>query len=333
MPRVTVLTPPRQRSLLPMPIAGGAVEGWMDDDAATAAGQLFGSGPAGLLVIDARELLTSTARVVGAQMGELHFKAWMALITLHVAHGMPGDGRGASGVGEFSRIIWGEKERGGSNTRKLLRALFDLRQAQFTVPGYDMVNQRPAAGVSDTSLLINLYVDEAILKAYTEAGRHGIDRAEFGKQLGGKGRGTIAWRLHPDYTQRLAETDLRRFDWAKAQRLRGVALALWMVFTSPRVPYRPVFEASEDLEIVEVPLTVEHCHALGVRAGTDAARRRTFNEAGLRVCAADKSFRAFEAHGGRGYDSFLRVIRRRSRASALDRPAIAPERQLTLASG
>jgi hypothetical protein len=57
-----------------MPIAGGAVEGWMDDDAGTAAGQLFGSGPAGLLVIDARELLTSTARVVGAQMGELHFK-------------------------------------------------------------------------------------------------------------------------------------------------------------------------------------------------------------------------------------------------------------------
>jgi hypothetical protein len=86
--------------------------------------------------------------------------------------------------------------------------------------------------------------------------------------------------MHPDYTQRLAESDLRRFDWNKAQRLRGVALALWMVFSSPRVRYRSVFETREELELVEVPLTVEHCQALGVRAATDAARRRTFNEAG-----------------------------------------------------
>ena len=103
----------------------------MDEDAAAAAGQLFGAGPRGVLVIDARELLTSTARVVGVQLGELHFKAWMALITLHVAHGMPVDGRGASGGGEFSRIVvGGRQKRGGSNTHKLLRALFNLRQAQ-----------------------------------------------------------------------------------------------------------------------------------------------------------------------------------------------------------
>ena len=133
-------------------------------------------------------------------------------------------------------------------------------------------------------------------------------------------RGTLAWRLHPDYTQHLAESDCRRFDWTKAQRLRGVALALWMVFTSPRVPYRPVFETREELEVVEVPLTPDHCHALGVRAGADAARRRTFNDAGLRVVDADRSFVAFEAHGGRRRDSFLRVIRRRPTAPPLDRP-------------
>jgi len=322
----------RQRALLPAE-AGGALEGWMDEDAAAAACQLFGSGPAGLLVIDARELLASTARVVGVQLGEIHFKAWMALITLHVAHGMPEDGRGASTVGEFSRLVWGsDKERGGWNTRTLVRALCELRQAQFTVPGYDLVHQRPADGVSDTSLLINLFIDETILSAY-ENRDHGLDRAEFGTKLGGKGRGTIAWRMHPDYTQRLAENDLRRFDWNKARCMRGVALALWMFFTSPRVPYRPVFESSEGLEIVEVPLSVEHCHALGVRAATDAARRRTFNQAGARVCAADRSFRAFEAHGGRGRDSFLRVIRARPEHAPLARPLalVAPE-QLTLAA-
>jgi len=323
---------PRQRSLIPFGV-GGAIEGWMDDDVASAATQLFSSGPSGLLVIDARELLTSTARVVGVELGELHFKVWMAIITLHVAHGMPADGRGEATAAELGRIIWGaDREQGGSNTKKLLKALFDLSNAKFTVPGYDMVHQRPAASVSSTSLLINLAVDDTMLKAFTEAGRHHLDRAQFGAALGAKQRGTISWRLHPDYSQRLAESDLRRFDWTKAQQLRGVALALWMVFSSPRVPYREVFESRAQMEMVEVPLTREHCLALGVRAASDAARRRTLNDAGRRVAAADKSFAAFEAHGGRGCHSFLRIVRNRPRHSPPDPPVVVPAEQLTLAA-
>jgi hypothetical protein len=328
----------------------------MDDDAAAAAGQLFGSGPRGVLVIDARELLSSTARVVGAQLGELHFKAWMALVTLHVAHGMPDDGRTTTTLGELARLVWGSgRERSGKDSFALLDVMHDLREATFTVPGYDLVNQRPSVGVSDTSLLINLYVDETILNGYTQNKRRRklaktsrnpgagaddalvddgerLDRVAFGKQLGGKGRGTLAWRMHPDYTQRLGEAELRRFDWTKAQALRGVALTLWMAFTSPRIPYRPVFEAADDLEVIEIPLTLDHCHALGVRAATDAARRRTFNEAGVRVCAADRTFKAFEAHGGRGRDSFLRVIRKPPAHSPLVRavPLAAPATQLAL---
>jgi len=127
--------PARQRSLLPSPFTG-SIEGWMDDDVASAASQLFGSGARGLLVIDARELLTSTARVVGAQLDELHFKAWTALLTLRVAHGMPDDGGGATTVGELGRIIWGaDRTRGGLNTGRVLRTLFDLYEATFTVPG------------------------------------------------------------------------------------------------------------------------------------------------------------------------------------------------------
>lgn len=353
---------------------GGSLQGWMDEDAASAAGQLFGSGPRGVLVIDARELLSSTARVVGAALGELHFKAWMALITMHVIHGMPDDGRASTTLGELARLVWGSRrESSGKDTFALLDVMHDLRDAKFTVPGYDLVNQRPAAGVSDTSLLINLYIDETLLQRYmaekarrqlaarrrelAAAHRAGavsagqleralaqvereataikrVDRAQFGKQLGGKGRGTLAWRMHPDYTQRLGEAELRRFDWTKAQAMRGVALTLWMGFTSPRMPYRPMFDAPRDLELVEIPLTVEHCQALGVRSGTDAARRRTFNDAGARVCAADKTFKAFEAHGGRGMDSFLRVVRTPPAQSPLERPGpTAPVEQLTLAAG
>jgi hypothetical protein len=348
---------------------GGTLEGWMDEDAAAAAGQLFGSGPRGVLVIDSRELLSSTARVVGAALGELHFKAWMALITLHVLHGMPDNGRAATTLGELARLIWGRRESSGKDTYALLDVMHDLRETKFTVPGYDLVNQRPAAAVSDTSLLINLVIDEVLLKRYAaEKARRGIDkrrrarlaaakageisqaqlqrtladlerelstiervdRATAGKQLGGKGRGTLAWRMHPDYTQRLGETELRRFDWNKAHVLRGVALTLWMGFTSPRIPYRRVFEAPDDLQVVDVPLTLENCHALGVRSGTDAARRRTFNDAGARVCAADRSFQAFEAHGGRGRDSFLRVVRTAPPRSPLARPQTALTGQLML---
>ncbi|PZS24633.1 MAG: hypothetical protein DLM58_24305 [Pseudonocardiales bacterium] len=130
----------------------------------------------------------------------------------------------------------------------------------------------------------------------------------------------------------MAEADLRRFDWTKAQQLRGVALALWLVFTSARVPYRPLLGEGKELEGVEIALTPEHCQALGVRAGADAARRRTLNDAGARVCAVDKSFIAFEAHGGRGVDSFLRIVRRRPPDSPLDRPFGPPPEQLVLAA-
>ena len=92
------------------------------------------------------------------------------------------------------------------------------------------------------------------------------------------------------------------------------------LFLLSALPYRPVFEATGDLETVEIPLVEQHCHALGVRAGTDAARRRTFNEAGPRVVAADKAFVSFEAHGGRGRDSFLRVVRHRPTDWPLERP-------------
>jgi hypothetical protein len=305
----------------------------MDDDAASAASQLFGSGDRGLLIIDARELLSSTARVVGAQLGELHFKVWMALITVHVVNGMPEHGRGSSAFGELSRVVWGaEKNVGGTQRRLLLRALKDLYEASFTIPGYDLVTQRPTAGASNTRLLINLFIDETLLKAYEDSATRGPEtpaqlrkrQMAIGQAVGAKRRGTLSWRLHPDYTQRLADADLRRFDWAKAQQLRGVALALWMVFTSPRVPYRGIMGEAGELEMVELPLTFEHCRALGVRAGADAARRRTLNEAGARVCAADKSFIAFEAHGGRGLESFLRIVRRRPPDWPLARPLGAP---------
>jgi hypothetical protein len=159
----------------------------------------------------------------------------------------------------------------------------------------------------------------------------GLEPVDFGTPLGAKQRGAIAWRMHSNYGERLYDADLRRFDWTKAQQLRGSALKLWMVFTSTRVPYRSVLDSRDGLETVEIPLAVEHCQALGVHNSTDAGRRRTFTEAGQRVCAGDKSFQAFEAHGGRGRDSFLRIVRKRPGGPSLDRP-LDPAGQLVIAA-
>lgn len=307
----------------------------MDEDAATAAGQLLGSGPAGVLVVDSQELLSSTARVVNAELGEMHLKIWMALVTLHVIHGMPEDGRASSTIGEIGRLVWGEqKTRGGSNTDRILETIGVLDSARLTIPGYDPVARRPAPGIGRISLFSKLYIDDTLMEAFLKTGPKGLtpeqSRARYGKRLGAKTEGTIAWQLDDEYVRHLATAELRRFDWTKAQKLRKVALALWMIFSSPRFPYRPVFGSLDGSESVELPLTVEHCNALGVRAGTDSARRRTINEAGPRVCDADPSFVAFEAHGGRGVESFLRVTRQRPTQPALGRPYQFADGQLVL---
>lgn len=310
----------RQRSLIPLG-ERAAIDGWMDEDVAAAATQLFSSGPKGLLVVDARELIATTAMVVGAQLGELHLKVMMAIITLHVGLGMPEDGWCETSIGELCRLIWGEdRARGGKNTRHLLKVLFDLQEAKFTVPGYDFRTQSPDAGVSSTSLLISLRIDATMLRAFQREEQ--LSRSEVGRAVG-KRRGTVSWQLHPTYTQRLAESDLRRFNWSLAQQLRGVALSLWMVFSSPRVPYRPALDQPDDLELVEVPLTTETCYALGVYSTADAGRRRTLNLAGERVCSVDTAFTSFEALGGRGRDSFLRVVRKRGCT-----PPVEPARQV-----
>lgn len=332
---VSDLVPVRQRALLPT--VGGAVEGWIDDDVATAATQLFG-GSAGLLTIDHRDVLRSTARVVGSKWGDVHLKLFMAIITLHVNHGMPEDGISYTSAAELSSIIWGYGQRedgtvrrkGGAETKDLLRALSDLRSARFVFRGRGLRGE-DADVTSDVDFLANLMLDDTLLRAYQAPGATGLSQADFGRAFGKrKGPGTIGWRLDPLYVRRLSDAELRRFDLLKAQQLRGAALAMWLLFSSPRIPYRSLFGSGESgLVSVDVPLTEAHCHELGVKNAQAAGRRRTINQAGERICAADRSFVSFEAHGGRGQSDFLRIVRRDVSSDALERPYGASE-QLAL---
>ena len=319
-----------QRMLMATP--EGVIEGWMDEDAATSSAQLMGDGPSGSLVIDSREILRSTARVVGANFGELHVKTWMALVTIFVNDGLPEDGSGSSTIGELSRTIWGaEKGTGGGNTKRVVGALLDLYRAEVSLPGFNIVTGEASEGLSMSRLLSDLHVDEAIRQAFDLPGS--LTSSDAGKRFGASRGETIWWVFNKRYADRLAQSELRRFDWSKAHQLRGTAMAMWLLFGSPRVPYREYFGGGDpELEHVWIPLTIEQCQALGVHASPDAARRRTLSQAGARVCAADPMFVSIEAHGGRGRESALHVVRRRSSERALLRP-YEQTLQLTLTSG
>jgi hypothetical protein len=90
------------------------------------------------------------------------------------------------------------------------------------------------------------------------------------QMIGVTRRLTVRWR-RPIRTRRGTRASLRtRWFRGRRDRLGRVALGIRGI------------RVFGDLEIVEVPLTEEHCHALGLHAEKPAARRRTFNDAGLR---------------------------------------------------
>ncbi|MTD47599.1 hypothetical protein GKE82_25685 [Conexibacter sp. W3-3-2] len=204
----------------------------MDEDAASSSAQLMGDGPSGSLVIDSREVLRSTARVVGAEFGELHVKTWMALVTIFVNDGLPEDGTGSSTIGELARTIWGaDKGMGGGNTKRVVGALLDLYRAEVALPGFNIATGEAADGLSLSRLLSDLYVDEAIRQAFDLPGS--LSPKDAGRRFGATRGETVTWVFNRRYADRLAQSELRRFDWSKAQQLRGTAMAMWLLFGSP----------------------------------------------------------------------------------------------------
>lgn len=312
---------PRTSSLEPI---NGILPGVMDGALADEALGVFG-GEAGVpLCIDGHEVLGSTARAIGVTLGVMHFKVWAALITIFAACGKRPDGRGEATQGELVRLIYGE-EKGGTERDMIVRCFLQLRRLAVWLPGFNVIDDMAAEGASDLNPIARAYIDPAILEGFGQrkknaAYRHLVSPDLQAKELapfperqrahGARRAASFVWQFDPLYSKHLiADDGLRAFDWQHMQRLDGVALPLWMLFTSEKIPYRPVMGTTDE-EMVEVPLTEQATRALRVYAKDTAGMRRTVNNAGKRVCLADSRFVAFEAGGGRG-PSFLRVIRRR----------------------
>ena len=287
--------------------------GYLEANIAAASGQLGGRSP-GRLVVNSREVLASTARVVGATLGEMHFNTFVALTMVYLHEGAPDDGAGAATLGRLHRLVHGEVSRHGRSTKggraylAIVNALEDLFEAKITVQGYDTVTGRlTPGGFSKTRLLVDLFWDEDLERA-----RQGAleDRNELAARLGAKrADNTVRWRFHQAYVARIRAGDLVTLDWEMLRALRGVAKTLWLQLSTPRFLFRPVPE-QPDHEWIEIPLTSEGYQALGVHATEERDRRRTLNQAGRRILEVDPTYIMFEAHGGPRRPSVLRIVRR-----------------------
>ena len=219
--------------------------GYLEANIAAASGQL-GGRPPGRLVVNSREVLASTARVVGATLGEMHFNTFVALTMVYVHEGAPDDGAGAATLGRLHRLVHGEVSRHGRSTKggrgylAIVNALEDLFEAKITVQGYDTVTGRlTPGGFSKTRLLVDLFWDEDLERA-RETALEGRSN-ELAARLGAKrAENTVRWRFHQAYVARIRAGDLVTLDWEKLRALRGVAKTLWLQLSAPRFMFRPV---------------------------------------------------------------------------------------------
>jgi hypothetical protein len=305
------------------------LDGWFHPDHALYAPNSVLRLPTDVLLVDREEILTSTARTVGWQLGDTALKMWMAIATLHIACGRPQSGKVETSVGHIARLLWRGRPA-GTSTERIITALLDLYRAELVIDGWDVVRNAPGPRLGFTRLLSNVSIDPLLLDHYKrrKAKQTGSaaaaelelpSRREVGRLFRDAGQGMVGWEVNSTYRAALDDVDLHRFEWEKAQRLTGVALPLWLMLTAPGMPYRPSLEAP-DRWIVEIPLAgAEHYRRLGIHASRLPAQRRTLNQAAARICAVDSEFVAAQTAPcrHRGGD-LLRITRTSPTSGAQD---------------
>jgi hypothetical protein len=286
--------------------------GYLEANIAATAGQLS-SPRAGRVVIDGREVLASTAQVVGAELGEVHFNTFIAQTMLYVNAGMPPNGAGAATLGELHATIHGPgATKGGRAYASIVRALNDLYEASITVSGYNSVTRQLEEGTySKTRLLVDLAWHEAL----EEVRRGQLDDRALGALLGRArlGSKTVHWVFHHRYVEQIRAGELVSLDWERLRSLRGVAKTLWLQLAAPRFEFAR-FRERPDLEWIAIPLSPHAYDAFNVRATEPAARRRTLLQAGERIMKVDPRYVCFELASGRG--ERLQIVRRVDDAQA-----------------
>jgi len=102
-------------------------------------------------------------------------------------------------------------------------------------------------------------------------------------------------------------------DWEKLRSLNGAAKLLWLVLSSPRIPFRPCDDAPH-LEQMKTVLTMEGYRALGINSADRRNCKQRLLTYGRKLAAVDDSYVDFELVQSRDQPGAheLTVLRRRT---------------------
>jgi len=177
---------------------------------AAVAGQLGAGHDGGRLELDAREILGATARLVGAQLGDIETDTSIALTQLYVEQGTRDDFKVVGTKKSLARLIYGTDRIGGKNVAQIHKALVSLFRMELQFRGYDA-----AAGHSKmiyARLLTRLVFDEQINLLRDDPGRY--DPSIMGRRW----KGTVEVSLDEWFASQIRAGYWVSLDWESCAR-------------------------------------------------------------------------------------------------------------------
>jgi len=282
--------------------AAGVIEG----NFAAALGQLTSGSPESRLVVDSREVLAAGARLVGSEFGEPEIDTYIALSACYAEQGSRDSGDIETTKGALARTIYGSSV-GGRNRALVHKALVNLFRMELQFSGVDAdTGEYESAFVALERLLVRLEFSKQI--GYRTTAPHRYDPALVGAERDGTVRATFA-RWHVRQIQRGYWVSV---DWEKLRSLNGAAKLLWLMLSSPRVPFTEC-RGADHLEQLQLAVTMENYRALGINSAERRRCKFRLLQYGRRLLEVDDSYLSFEvANDPHQRDAHqLIVVRRR----------------------
>lgn len=240
---------------------------------------------AGRLLIGGAEILAATTRLIGARLGELEVDTHIVVTTRYIERGTPDDFMADLTKGGVVRALYGasKAKHGGKNLENVHRALVNLYRLEVQFEGFNAIT-----GEHDPELasMSRLYTDLVFDRQIERRRRGG---AYDPAVMGAARDGTVQVSLGKWHARQLQQGYWVELDWEKLRSLSGLAKTLWLLFSSPRVPFRPAL-GTPGLEQITVPLDLDAYRALGINTKRERDCKRRLEEAGQRLVAVDESY-------------------------------------------
>jgi hypothetical protein len=228
--------------------------------------------------------------------------------TRYIERGTPDDFIADLTKGAVVRALYGPSraKHGGKNLENVHRALVNLYRLEVQFEGFNAITGEHDPDLASMSRLYTDLVFDRQIRLRRSGGAY--DPAI----MGGTRDGTVQVSLGKWHARQLQRGYWVELDWEQLRSLSGLAKTLWLLFSSPRVPFKPAFGAPS-LEEITVPLDIEAYRALGINTRRERDCKRRLEEAGRRLVAVDEIYVDFAVtpDPARPGAKLLTVVRRR----------------------